>query len=326
VGAVVCVRTSLAGAGFASCRRGASARCMSHGRSVGWTSLSFCWRRTGGRTEVRDRSGERPVEVRSACDRSPVAAVRSRHAAAPPRCHAQVCNDCCADKSHKPALAAPLAVAAPWCRCRSVAVACCGRERESEDGRGTSDHREQQQWGGGGGEEGGCRERCKRLHPVSASRRLCRRHRHPQPQPPPPSPPASPLLLPARALAPHRSPLPRHQLHRRWLLPRRPQARTHGQAQPLVPVQARAASPAPPTDPPQSPCVTPREPDAQPHAAALLPHAPACPTAPQRPPTRACATATPHPRRPPPAHPHAHTHTRACHARPTPHAPRLTSG
>jgi hypothetical protein len=52
-----------------------------------------------------------------------VAAVRWRHAAAPPRHRTQVCL--IGNKSHKPALGAPLAAAAPWSSRLPVAVACC---------------------------------------------------------------------------------------------------------------------------------------------------------------------------------------------------------
>jgi hypothetical protein len=145
----------------------------------------------------------------------------------------------------------------------------------------------------------------------------------PLPQPLHPSPPASPLLLLLRelAMATLRRMHPRCQPLRHSPLPHRPQARMIVQA--LAPAPARAASQASPTDPPRSPCATPREPDAPPRAAALQPHAPAYPTAPPRHPTRACATATPHPRRPPPAHTHTHNHTHGCTQR-QPHAPPPT--
>jgi hypothetical protein len=86
--------------------------------------------------------------------RSPVAAARSRHAAAPPRRHVQVCNERWADRSRKPALAALLAAKVPWSHRRPVAVACGGGGawdwEAQEDGRGTGAPRQQRQVGGGG--------------------------------------------------------------------------------------------------------------------------------------------------------------------------------
>jgi uncharacterized protein len=83
----------------------------------------------GARTDVCNEDGERPIDVVCVPARSLVAATRSRHASAPPRCHAQVCHDV-SDKSNEAALRALLTFAAPWSRRRPVAVACYAVEWE----------------------------------------------------------------------------------------------------------------------------------------------------------------------------------------------------
>jgi ankyrin repeat protein len=77
----------------------------------------------GARTDVRNKAGERPIDVVRCAAPSPVAAVRLLHAAASPRCHAQVCNRI-TDKTDESALRSLIAAAAPWSRRRPVAIAC----------------------------------------------------------------------------------------------------------------------------------------------------------------------------------------------------------
>jgi hypothetical protein len=120
--------------------------------------------------------------------RAPVAAVRWRHAAAPPRPHVQVCNERWADRPTKPALAALLAAVAPWSRRRLVAVACYGSAWEWEDGHGTGPHREQPQVGGGG--------------VVGSVAALVSHQRFPPPFPPPPPAPPAAAAFPGRPLCP----------------------------------------------------------------------------------------------------------------------------
>jgi uncharacterized protein len=77
----------------------------------------------GANANVPNKAGMPPIDVVRCAARSLVAAAHSRHAAAPPLRHAQVClwtNS----KSNEAALREVLTAAAPWSRRRPVAVAC----------------------------------------------------------------------------------------------------------------------------------------------------------------------------------------------------------
>jgi ferredoxin len=110
----------------------------------------------GAPTDVRNKQRRSSRRCGACAARAPVAAVRSRHAAAPPRCYAQVC----VAAVNKAARAAPLAAVTPWFRHRPVACGGCVLEWEAlEDGHGTGAHRQQRGWWwwwwwGGGGEGG----------------------------------------------------------------------------------------------------------------------------------------------------------------------------
>jgi hypothetical protein len=96
---------------------------------------------------LRNSSGRRPADVL----RPPLARplrLCDRIAPLHRRVAAHVCNQCCADETNEPALAAPLAAAAPWSRRLPVTVACCSGVWDweaQEDWRGTGAHREHQQ-------------------------------------------------------------------------------------------------------------------------------------------------------------------------------------
>jgi hypothetical protein len=84
----------------------------------------------GARTDVRRKEGSQPIDLVRVPARLLVAAARSRHASAPPHCHAQVCMF--RSKSNEAPLRSLLAAAAPWSRRRPVAIACYGGEWEWE--------------------------------------------------------------------------------------------------------------------------------------------------------------------------------------------------
>jgi ankyrin repeat protein len=85
----------------------------------------------GARTDLRDKDGQRPIDMVRALTPLLDATARSLVAAALPRRHAQVCKYV-RDKSAVPAFRALFASAAPWSRRRPVAVACYAVEWEWE--------------------------------------------------------------------------------------------------------------------------------------------------------------------------------------------------
>jgi ankyrin repeat protein len=79
----------------------------------------------GARADICNKEGDRPINVVRCAAGSLVAAARSRHAAAPPRGHAQVCTAWGRmDKFDEAALRTLLTSAASWSRRRPVAIAC----------------------------------------------------------------------------------------------------------------------------------------------------------------------------------------------------------
>jgi hypothetical protein len=120
----LCVCTSLKGGGCACCRQAGQQRALHVASAIGHLDAARVLLDAGVQMDVHNGSDKRPVDVACAA-RSLVVPVRWRYAAAPPRRHAQVCNEC-ADKTNEPTVAALLAAAASWCRRLPVTVACCG--------------------------------------------------------------------------------------------------------------------------------------------------------------------------------------------------------